>query len=71
VSEQEKMLAEKANAVTEDGNLKSGFSFRPYWVGKDDREVLQLVQTVVAETRYSVGVFHSRVRQVVVGQTFV
>jgi hypothetical protein len=63
-------MAEKAEAVTEDGNLKSGYSFRNNWVGRDDREVIQLVKTVAAETRYG-GMFHSRVRQIVVGQTFV
>jgi hypothetical protein len=70
MSEQERKMAEKANALTDRGDLKTGFSFRPNWVGKDDREVLQLIRTVVAETRYS-NVFHSRGRQLVVGQVFV
>jgi hypothetical protein len=66
----EKLLAERCGALTESGTLKNGFLLLPNWIGKDDREVLQLLKIVVAETRYN-GVFNSRGRQVVVGQTFV
>lgn len=70
MTEMEKALAERHGALAPNGTLKEGFQIRPNWVGKEDREVLQLLKTVVGETRYS-NVFHSRVRLVVVGQSFV
>ncbi len=71
MTEQERVLAERHGALTQQGTLKNGYLLRPNWVGKEDREVLQLTQTVVGETRYGNGVFYSRVRLVVVGQSFV
>ena len=70
MSEQERVLAERHGALAPNGTLKNGYQIRPNWVGREDREVLQLVKTVAAETRYG-GMFHSRVRIVVVGQSFV
>lgn len=72
MTEREKALAQRHEALSQDGVLKNGFSFRSGWVGKEDREVLQLIRTtVVGETRYGNGIFHSRIRLVVVGQIFV
>ena len=71
MSEHEKALAQRHDALSQNGTLKNGYLLQPNWVGKEeDREVLQLIKIVVAETRYN-GVFNSRGRQVVVGQSFV
>ena len=69
--EQELLLAKRNGVLNEDGSLKSGFHIRSNVVGKEDREVLQLIQNVVVETPYGKGVFHSRVREIVIGQVFV
>ena len=71
MSEEELLLAKRHDALNENGGLKNGYSIRINFVGKEDREVLQLLKTVRTETRYGKDVFHSGLMQFVVATHFV
>jgi hypothetical protein len=71
MSEVEKMLAERHGALNQDGSLKNGYHIVENFVGKEEREVLQLVKTVHTQTRYGKDVFHSGRMQRVVATHFV
>ncbi len=69
MTETEKRLAERCDALTENGLIKPGYYFKIDVVGKDEREVLRLVKLVkIGEHK---DVFHSGVRENVVGSHFI
>ena len=68
MSDQEKILAERCGALTEEG-LKQGFYFKIDIVGPNEREVLRLVKLVQDGERKNV--FQTGIRENIVGSHFI
>jgi len=65
MSEQERKMAEKADALTNLGDLKTGYFFKIDVAGKGDLEVLRLMKVSYYQTNYG-NVFSSGYRQTIV-----